>query len=486
MINSEQNIETITGTIEIITYRNNENGFFVCKVKVKGHKANVPVTGATPINLSVGEVISASGIWQQNPKYGMQFKANEVQVMLPKSISGIQKYLGSGVIKGIGPKTAQNIVEMFGERAIDVIEKSPHELTQIRGINQDKAERIAKNWEDSLKIKEMMLFLQSHDVTVNLAAKIYNNYGDSAINILRENPYAMARDIKGIGFLSADKIAINLGIKVDDDKRISAGIEHTLLNATTSGSCALPMSVLLDKAQEILKVEKHLIEKVIHHTILSERVIAMLPDDPKCMTISAREDLNGQMVFGLNNETFDADRFCFLDPLLFYKPFFFMEKNVAEKILAIAKTGQSIFHGIDLDAAIDQLKEKHYINLADVQREAIKKLNTNKVLVITGGPGTGKTTLINSIIKIAKMSQQTIGTIQIKLAAPTGRAAKRISESSGAFSSTIHRMLEFDPSQGGFKYNDTNYLKCDLIVLDESSMIDIQIMNSILNINFNL
>jgi exodeoxyribonuclease V alpha subunit len=480
MINSEKNIEVITGTIEIITYRNKDNGFFVCKVKVKGHKGNVPVTGATPVNFSVGEVISASGVWYQDPKYGMQFKANEVQVMLPKSISGIQRYLGSGVIKGIGPKTAQNIVEMFSDRSIDIIEKSPHELTKIRGINQEKAERISKSWEDSLKIKEMMLFLQSHGVTVNLAAKIYNNYGDAAINILRDNPYAMARDIKGIGFLSADKIAMNLGMKQDDDKRISAGVEYTLLQATTSGSCGLPMTILLEKAQEILKVPKNLIERVIHHMIVSERVIAMLQDDPQCMKITAYQDSTEKIMFSLQNEIFDADRLYFLDPLLFSKQFFFIERNVSEKLLAIAKTGQSIFSEVNLDDAIDQLQDKHHINLGDVQRDAIKQLNTSKVLVITGGPGTGKTTLINSILKIAKMSQQTIGQIKIKLAAPTGRAAKRISESSGAFSSTIHRMLEFDPSQGGFKYNDTNYLKCDLIVIDESSMIDIQIMNSIL------
>jgi exodeoxyribonuclease V alpha subunit len=477
MINSEKNIEVITGTIEIITYRNKDNGFFVCKVKVKGHKGNVPVTGATPVNFSVGEVISASGVWYQDPKYGMQFKANEVQVMLPKSISGIQRYLGSGVIKGIGPKTAQNIVEMFSDRSIDIIEKSPHELTKIRGINQEKAERISKSWEDSLKIKEMMLFLQSHGVTVNLAAKIYNNYGDAAINILRDNPYAMARDIKGIGFLSADKIAMNLGMKQDDDKRISAGVEYTLLQATTSGSCGLPMTILLEKAQEILKVPKNLIERVIHHMIVSERVIAMLQDDPQCMKITAYQDSTEKIMFSLQNEIFDADRLYFLDPLLFSKQFFFIERNVSEKLLAIAKTGQSIFSEVNLDDAIDQLQDKHHINLGDVQRDAIKQLNTSKVLVITGGPGTGKTTLINSILKIAKMSQQTIGQIKIKLAAPTGRAAKRISESSGAFSSTIHRMLEFDPSQGGFKYNDTNYLKCDLIVIDESSMIDIQIMN---------
>ncbi len=476
----ETNIENITGTIEIITYRNSDNGFFVCKVKVKGHKGNVAVTGATPINLSVGEVISASGLWQQNPKYGMQFQAKEVQIMLPKSTSGIIKYLGSGIIKGVGPKTAQAIVEMFGDRAIEVIEKSHQELTKIRGINQEKAERISKSWEDSVKIKEMMLFLQSHDVTVNLATKIYNNYGDAAINILRENPYAMARDIKGIGFLSADKIAKNLGMNDDDEKRIAAGIEHTLLNATTAGSCALPMSLLLEKSQEVLGLEKHLIEESVHKTFVSERIIAMPQDDSRCLTISARVSVDGEITFNLSHESFDADRLCFIDPLLFVKPYFFMEKNVAEKLLGIAKTGQSVFNGIDLDAAMDQLQEKYHINLAEVQREAIKKLGKSKVMVITGGPGTGKTTLINSIIKIAKMSQQTIGQIQIKLAAPTGRAAKRISESSGAFSSTIHRMLEFDPIRGGFKYNETNYLKCDLIVLDESSMVDIQIMNSIL------
>jgi exodeoxyribonuclease V alpha subunit len=211
----------ITGTIEILTYRNSENGFFVCKIKVKGHKGNVTVTGSTPINLTVGEVITAVGTWQKNEKYGMQFQAKEVQVMLPKTMAGIEKYLGSGVIKGIGPTFARHIVEMFADKAIDIIENSPQELTKIRGISEEKANKIAKSWSNNLKIKEMMLFLQTHDVTVNLATKIYNNYGDAAINVLRDNPYAMARDIKGIGFLSADKIARNLGMKRNDPKRIS-------------------------------------------------------------------------------------------------------------------------------------------------------------------------------------------------------------------------------------------------------------------------
>lgn len=470
----EADKENITGTIEILTYRNSDNGFFVCKVKVKGHKGNVTITGATPINLSVGEVISATGIWQQNPKYGMQFSAKEVQLMLPKSVSGIQKYLASGVVKGIGPTFARHIVEMFGDKAIDIIENSPNELTKIRGISPEKADKIAKGWADNLKIKEMMIFLQGHDVTVNLATKIYNNYGDAAINVLRDNPYAMARDIKGIGFLSADKIAKNLGIEPNDSKRVSAGIEHVLVTATTSGSSALPMSVLIDKTQELLEVEKSLIEKEIHKSMLSERVVAMVRDDARCSTV--KSDLEG---FSINGEIISSDQLLQMDPLIFFKPFYFMERNIANKLHTIATTGSSIFSNIDLDQSIEQLNQKFKINLADIQREAILKLKSCKVMVVTGGPGTGKTTLINSIIKIAKMAQPQIGNIQIKLAAPTGRAAKRISESSGAYSSTIHRMLEFDPINGGFKYNENNYLKCDLMVLDEASMIDTQILNGI-------
>lgn len=466
---------TITGTIEILTYRNNDNGFFVCKVKVKGHKGNITITGATPINLSVGEVISATGTWQQNQKYGMQFSATNVQLMLPKSLSGIEKYLGSGVIKGIGPSFARHIVEMFGDKAIDIIESSPNELTKIRGISAEKADKIAKGWADNMKIKEMMLFLQSHDVTVNIATKIYNNYGEAAINVLRDNPYAMARDIKGIGFLSADKIAKNLGIEPHDEKRISAGIEHILVTATTSGSCALPISVLIDKTQELLLVEKILIEKAIYKSMSSDRIVAMIRDDSRCTTISP----TSEELFILNEQTIDKDQFLQIDPLIFFKPFYFMERNIAQKLYNISTTGSSIFSEIDIDSAINQLEEKFKIKLAEVQEEAIRRLKKSKVMVITGGPGTGKTTLINSIIKIAKLAQQKIGNIQIKLAAPTGRAAKRISESSGAYSSTIHRMLEFDPVRGGFKYNENNYLKCDLMVLDEASMIDTQILNAI-------
>lgn len=472
--------ETIVGTIQILTYRNKENGFFVCKVKVKGRKDNVTITGATPINLSVGEVISASGTWQQNSKYGMQFAAQEVQLMLPKSMSGIQKYLSSGAIKGIGPTIAKYIVEMFGEEAIEIIEKSPHELTKIRGISADKAEKIAKSWADNIKIKEMMLFLQTHDITVNFANKIYKHYGDAAINILRDNPYAMARDIKGIGFLSADKVAKNLGMAMNDVRRIAAGIEHVLVTATTMGSCALPMSILIDKAQELLCIEKLLIEQSIHTSMLSERIIAMPENDAKCSTIFTKKDLDDNIVFHSNGDILSTDDLMVLNPLIFVKPFFFMERNIAMKLYDIATTGSSIFADVNIEAAINSLSEQHNIHLADIQKEAILKLKEAKVMVVTGGPGTGKTTLINSIIKIAKMSQDKIGRIQIKLAAPTGRAAKRISESSGAYSSTIHRMLEFDPATGNFKYNENNYIKCDLMVLDEASMIDVQLLNAII------
>jgi exodeoxyribonuclease V alpha subunit len=349
-------------------------------------------------------------------------------------------------------------------------------LTKIRGISLEKANKIARGWSDNLKIKEMMLFLQSHDVTVNLARKIYNHYGDAAINILRDNPYVMARDIKGIGFLSADKIARNLGIEVNNPKRVSAGIEHILVTATTSGSCALPMSILIDKAQELLEVEKLLIEIEIHKSIQSERLIAMQRDDLYPTAILVKGDLEG---FICNGKLINNDQLLQIDPLIFFKPFYFMERNIAQKLHDISLTGSSVFSSIDLDDVMNQLNQKFKINLADIQREAIQNLKTSKVMVITGGPGTGKTMLINSIIKIAKIAQSQIGNIKIKLAAPTGRAAKRIAESSGAYSSTIHRMLEFDPLNGGFKYNENNHLKCDLMVLDETSMIDTQIMNAL-------
>ncbi len=476
---------TITGIIEVITYRNIENGFFVCKARIQGHKQIAAITGNTPINLNVGEVINATGFWQNNMKYGMQFNAQHVQLMLPKSLIGIQKYLGSGAIRGIGPGFAKRIVEAFGERAMEVIETTPQELTKIRGINLARAEKISKHWQDGVRIREMMLFLQSHGVTVNFAMKIYNYYGDVAINILREDPYRMARDIRGVGFLSADKIAMNLGIPHDDQKRINAGMEHVLLTATTYGSCALPLSVLVEKAQDFLKVEKHLIEKAIQEAMLSKRLIAMRDEMFRCISIKAKERSDSILFC---NEPFSAelldnfgiDAFRQINPLIFFTPFFYIERNIAEKLSSMSYTSTPIFTDIVLEDALDELKKQYAIDLADLQKEAIRMLQHNKLLVVTGGPGTGKTTLIRAILRIVKILQQKLGYIKIKLAAPTGRAAKRISESSGAFASTVHRMLEFDPVQGGFKYNENNYLKCDMLILDEASMVDIQLMNAIL------
>ena len=475
---------TITGIIEIITYKNEDNGFFVCKVRVKGQKQLVAITGKTPVNLSVGEVISAMGTWQ-NTKYGTQLNANDVQLMLPKSLVGIQKYLASGAIKGVGEGFAKHIVTKFGEKALDIIENNPEELTKIKGISAAKAEKISKSWQDGLKVREMMLFLQSHDVTVNFAAKIYKHYGDAAINILREDPYRMARDIKGVGFLSADKIAMNLGMQSNDKKRISAGIEHVLLTATTQGSCALPFNLLVEKAQEFLSVEKDMIEDVTQNLILSGRLVAMRDETFRCVSIKATDNI-GTTIFSHEpaksdlEPAFGMDEFRYINPLVFFTPFFHIERNIAEKLAHIYRTGKSIFSEITLEKALEELKEQHGIILADLQREAIEMLQYSKILVVTGGPGTGKTTLIRAILKISKILQQKLGYLKIKLAAPTGRAAKRISESSGAFASTIHRMLEFDPAQGGFKHNENNYLKCDLLVLDEASMIDVQLMNAIL------
>jgi exodeoxyribonuclease V alpha subunit len=439
----------IKGTIEVITYKNEETGFFVCKIKPQDSKDRIVITGKSSINLALGELLEVKGSWKSHPKFGLQLEASQVVVSLPKNLSGIAKYLASGLIKGVGPSIAKSIVERFQEKSLEILEKRPLELTAIKGISEEKAGRIGEAWQANIKVKELMMFLQSCGVTVGMARRLHKNYGEAAINILRDNPYLIAKDIKGIGFLSADKLAQSLGIAKDDSKRIIAGLDYALLEAINQGSCTLPYENLITKASELLGVATTLIEK----TFSEQQNTFILVKNQEVL-----ERLDEEAVFTGN-------------PLVFTKPFFFLEEKLAEKLVRIMKSGTSLFKGLD--------DYQGSLKLAPIQAEALKALATNKILIITGGPGTGKTTLVRAILEQVKRLISKGTNIRIKLAAPTGRAAKRLSEACHFPASTLHRLLEFKSEEGAFKYNENNYLPCDLLIVDEVSMVDLPLMKSV-------
>jgi exodeoxyribonuclease V alpha subunit len=431
--------EFLDGIIERITFHNAENGFSVLRVKVKGHKDLITVLGNTP-SVSPGEYIKCSGNWYNDRNHGLQFKADFLKALPPNTLEGIEKYLGSGLIKGIGPHFANKLIKAFREQVFEVIEQQAHLLSTIEGIGKIRATTICDNWKGQKVVREIMIFLQSHGVTTTKATRIYKTYGAKAIEVVSENPYRLAKDIYGIGFISADKIAGNLGIKKDSLIRAQAVVNYVLLEATSEGNCGLPLNIM---TQNAIKIEVD--ELIVKTAIAKEIELGSLTKD------------------SLNDvET------------VFLTSYYLYEKNIARILLSFVSDKVS-WGNIDTSMVIPWVEKKLNIQLATTQKIAIEQTLSNKVMVITGGPGTGKTMLVNSILSILKTKK-----LRIKLCAPTGRAAKRLSESTGLEATTIHRLLELDPARGKFKYNEECKLDCDYLVIDEMSMVDVQLFYSLL------
>ena len=432
--------EYLSGTIERITYHNADNGFCVIRVKVKGHKDLVTVTGNVP-SVSAGEYIKCSGIWHNDRNHGKQFKADFLKSLPPETLEGIERYLGSGLIKGIGAHFAKRLVSAFGDKVFEVIENKPNLLSTVEGIGKIRAQSICSNWQDQKIIREIMVFLQSHGVGTTRATRIYKTYGEKAIEVVSQNPYQLAKDIRGIGFVSADTIAGNLGIAKDSLVRARAGVAHVLLEATSDGHCGLPQEILVQNSAKLLEIEKDLIELAIAEEI---KLKSLVTDT-------------------LNNIN-----------TIFLASYYVYEKNIAKILLNLAKSPVS-WNKTDTTTIIPLVEEELNIKLAESQKLAIEKALDNRLMVITGGPGTGKTTLVNSLLKTLAAKK-----LNIKLCAPTGRAAKRLSESTGLEATTIHRLLEIDPAYGGFKRNEESPLSCDYLVIDETSMVDVPLFYSLL------
>jgi exodeoxyribonuclease V alpha subunit len=432
--------ESLSGLIERVTFFNEENGFAVLKVKAKGHRDEVTVVGSLA-SVNPGEWVTAEGRWVRDRDFGLQFRAELLNSAAPTTKEGIQKYLGGGMVKGIGPTYAKKLVHKFGEKIFDVIENYSVRLEEVEGIGPERRRRIKAAWAEQRVIRDIMVFLHSQGVSTSRAVRIYKTYGDNAIERVRADPYTLARDIHGIGFATADRIAQKIGIPHDSILRACAGLDHVLLEATGQGHCALPLEVLKEEAGKLLGVEQKIVAAALERTLASQQLVL--------------ENIGGQ-------------------ELAFLPALKRAEENIAQRIRQLCASPAG-YPQIELEKAVAWCQQKTGKELAPSQREALKQALTRRVLIITGGPGVGKTTLVNAILLVLCAKK-----VRCQLCAPTGRAAKRLSEATGLEARTIHRLLEAQHSAGAFARNESRPLDCDLLVVDETSMVDVPLMSHLL------
>jgi exodeoxyribonuclease V alpha subunit len=488
-------MDILRGVVERITYHNEENGYTVAKLTPErlpfhhhGEMREVAIVGTLP-SINVGESVELRGRWTVHGDYGKQFVVEQMRAVLPATVAGMEKYLGSGLIRGVGPVTAKRIVSHFGVQTLDVIEQTPERLQEVTGVGRKRVQMITQAWSEQRAIKEVMLFLQSHGVTTSLATKIYKTYGDEAIAIVRQDPYRLARDIFGIGFLTADKIAQSLGLPPDAPQRIAAGVAYALNQATDEGHVFLPTSELMQQAAELLAVTPQQAGAGLLYLQADEQVaIADQPGGTALAQISApaRPGETPQLVAEAGGlyaaATVDqVKRLLSEEHAVYLTPLYYCEMGVANRLQRLLREGRSRFDffqfgNFDWDGALAQVELLNAIRLAPQQRDAIVATFTHRLTILTGGPGTGKTTTVRSILELCQQTAR-----RVLLAAPTGRAAKRLAESTGAPAKTIHRLLEFKPGEGMlFQRNEQNPLECDLLIVDEASMLDLVLTNHLL------
>ena len=455
------NMDTLSGAVERITFYNTENGYTILRLRPDHPKA-VPksaltfdglatVVGTLP-ELSPGEHLRLQGRWDTHPKHGPQFKAEVCEQTLPATVAGIQGYLGSGMIKGIGPKLAERIVARFKEETFDVIEAKPERLLEVPGIGTDRRQKITAAWKEQKQVKEIMVFLHGHGVSTNLAVKIYKTYGDASLETVQKNPYQLERDIYGVGFKTADRIAQALGLPADHPSRIEAGIVFALNEMINDGHVYTPRELLTQHAIELLEVQGELIPPAIERLAQDERI------HPELLPASNNENPSKIKAVSESQAAYAST------PVIYLTPLYFGEKGVADKMKNLAEISSAkVFTLFVQDDG-----------LSVEQQAAIQMALTHPISILTGGPGTGKTTCLKALITTLETQHK-----KVALVSPTGRAAKRLSEATGHPASTIHRLLEFSPLDG-FKHNEQNLLDLDFLVVDEASMLDLLLTNHLL------
>ena len=433
--------ETISGSVERVTFHNEENGYCVLRVNARGVRGLATVVGYAGA-IAAGEWVTATGDWINDAKYGLQFKARLLRSSAPTSVAGIRAYLGSGMIRGIGKFYAGKLVDEFGTRVFEVIEQEPERLKDVEGVGPVRAQSISDAWQEQRALRDIMVFLHSHGVGTSRAVRIFKTYGDHAVEIISDNPYRLAKDIWGIGFRTADAIAQKLGIEANSMVRVRAGIEFVLSEATDDGNLGLQDRVLVERAQSVLEVDETRVQHALQQEVQEGEIVIETVDGVRCAFLA----------------------WCH-----------HIERVLAERIKEI--TAHPVpWRDVDSGKALAWVAEKAGIEFSEGQRDAIRLAVKSKLTVVTGGPGVGKTTITNSILRILAA----IGA-RIQLCAPTGRAAKKLSEATGREAVTIHRLLAVDPATGRFRYNSDNTLECDLVVVDETSMVDAPLMNALVS-----
>lgn len=437
---TDEKVEHMTAIVERVTFHSETTGFCVLRVKVKGQQEIMTVIGYVA-NIAPGENIEGYGTWMNDKKHGLQFKASQLQVIQPTSIEGIEKYLGSGMVKGIGPHFAKKLVKAFGETVFDVIEHQPERLLDLEGIGEKRKEQVTEAWAEQKSIRKIMVFLQSHGVGTARAVRIYKVYGDAAIKRVQENPYRLALDIQGIGFKTADALAMQLGIAKESQLRAEAGVRHVLQKLCEHGHCATSHEHLIAESVSLLDISEPIIREALQKQIEENNLIHEEIDHVAC-------------VF----------------PISLYQS----ESGVAKHLHRL-KMHALPWGEVNYKKLIPWVEKKTGLMLSNSQKEAIVTVLQNKLSIITGGPGVGKTTIVHSILNILHSKM-----MSVMLCAPTGRAAKRLSETTNITAKTIHRLLEFDSKKVAFRHNQDHPLTCDVLIVDECSMIDVVLMYHLL------